>query len=237
MTVTHYHRRPTSGYYSLERLFADVRDGMPPDVRCRLHVSRYVSLGLWPRLYNLFEAPFFQSEVNHVTGDVHYLDFFLPKRRTLLTIPDCASLERLTGWRKEMLRLFWYILPIWRAGLVSVISTATKTELLRHVRCNPAKIRIVPCCVSPVFRRNPLPFNISRPNILHIGTGKNKNLLRLAEALEGISCRLQVVGRLDEDQKAALQRHSVDYAATQDLSVEEVVAAYQKCDMVVFVST
>ena len=237
MIVVYFQRRPLPGYFSLERLFADVRAGMPPKINCRVWVARFFSLGLWRRMWNVFEAPLHQGDVNHITGDIHYLDFLLRKQRTLLTIPDCASLERLHGWRRAVLRVFWYTLPVRRAALVSVISEATKAELLRHVACDPVKVRVVHCCVSPTFHREPQAFDQSRPGLLHLGTGKNKNLLRVAEALAGIPCRLEIVGRLDAEQLQALQTFGIDYRARADMSDEDIAAAYRACDMVVFVST
>lgn len=237
MDVVQFHRRPQSGDFSLERLFEEVRAAMPPEVHCTVHTVRFASRGLWKRLYNLFEAMFHQRQINHITGDVHYLALLLRKHRTLLTIPDCASLERLHGWRREVLRLFWYTLPIHRSKLVSVISESTKTELLRHVRCRPEKVRVVPCCLSPGFQRDPQPFRAEQPRILHIGTGRNKNLVRVAEALAGISCRLQVIGRLDAEQEQALSVHRIAYSTASGLSGAEVIAAYRACDLLVFAST
>ncbi len=237
MTVVYFQRRPLPGYFSLERLFADVRDGMSLETNCQVWIARFFSLGVWRRVWNILEAPFHQGDVNHVTGDIHYLTFLLRKQRTLLTIPDCASLDRLTGWRRAVLRFFWYTLPVRRAGLVSVISEATKTELLRHVSCDPAKVRVVHCCISPTLHREPCPFNAAHPRLLHLGTGKNKNLLRVAEALAGLPCQLEIVGRLDAEQLAALQTHGIDYTARADINDADIAAAYRACDMVVFAST
>lgn len=237
MKVVHYHRRPLPGYFSLERLFRDVRAAMPPGINCRVHVARFVSCGLWRRVYNILEAPFHQGDVNHITGDVHYLAFLLRKKRTLLTIPDCASLDRLQGWKRAVLRFFWYTLPVRRAAIVSVISEATRTELLRHVDCPPDKVRVVHCCISPMLLPDPRPFNTVRPRILHIGTGRNKNLLRVAEALAGIPCRLEIIGRLDPEQEAALQTHGIDHGVTGQISDEAIAGAYRGCDLVVFAST
>ncbi len=237
MRVTHFQRRPRPVDFSLERLFRDVRAAMPPGIECRVHVARFISSGFWKRLYNVLEAPFYHGEINHVTGDTHYQGYLLPKHRTLLTIPDCAPLARLRGWRRAVLRFFWYTLPVRRAGLVSVISEATKAELLRHVRCAPEKVRVVACCVSPTFRADPRPFDAARPRLLQIGTGKNKNLPRVAEALAGIPCHLQIIGRLDAEQEDALRAHNIDHTATDGLSDDAVAAAYRECDLVVFAST
>ena len=236
-TVVHFQRKPRPADFSLERLFHDVRTALPPQVRCRVHVARFQSSGFWRRIYNALEAPFYRGDINHVTGDVHYLDYLLPKHRNLLTIPDCASLDRLTGWRRAVLRFFWYTLPVRRAGLVSVISEATRAELLRHVTCDPAKVRVVHCCVSPTLQRDPRSFNAACPRLLHLGTGRNKNLLRVVKALTGLPCQLEIVGLLDAEQLAALQIHGIDYTARVDMSDADIAAAYRACDMVVFTST
>src|ERR1035437_5340119 len=87
-----------------------------------------------------------------------YLALALHKQRTLLTVLDCGSLERLRGLRRMVLLWVWYVLPIRRAGLVSVISESTRRELLRHVKCDPSKIRVVPCCVGSDFAPVPKSF-------------------------------------------------------------------------------
>ena len=235
--VVYFHRRPRPADFSLEQLFRNVRAALPAQVRHRTHVARFWSSGFWKRVYNVLESPFYQGDVNHVTGDIHYVDFLLPKRRTLLTIPDCAPLDRLRGWRRAILRFFWYTLPVRRAGLVSVISQATKAELLRHVACDPAKVRVVHCCVSPGLRRDPRPFNQTCPRVLHLGTGKNKNLLRVAAALAGMRCHLEIVGRLDDEQRQALQTHGIQHTAREGLSDAEIAEAYRASDLVVFAST
>ena len=56
LAVTYYHRKPYDSYFSIERLFVNVRKGMPAGVECRVHVSPRFSRGLLPRLANLREA-------------------------------------------------------------------------------------------------------------------------------------------------------------------------------------
>ena len=181
--VVHLQRKPMPGNVSIERLFADIRNAMPGHMECFPHVCPCFSKGIFPRIRNLFDAAKHQAQINHITGDVHYLAVALDKRRTLLTIHDCASLERLRGWRRRVLKFFWFTLPIQHSRLVTVISESTRRELLRHIRCNPAKIRVVHCCVSNDYIPAPKPFNAAEPEILHLGTGANKNLERLVPAL------------------------------------------------------
>src|SRR5437870_5110407 len=80
-------------------------------------------------------------------------------------------------------------------------------------------------------------YNVIVSIILQVGTGKNKNLCRVAEALAGIPCRLHIVGVINERQKASLKRFEVDYSALGILSDNELIAAYRACDLVVFAST
>jgi len=178
-----------------------------------------------------------QEQINHITGDVHYLVLGLCQKQTVLTVHDCASLERLRGWRLLVFRKLWYEWPIRRAALVTVISESTRCELLRHVRCDPTKIRVVVNCVSNDFLPSPRPFNESNPEILHLGTATNKNLERLVVALKGLACRLHIIGRLTPTHKEALERYKVSYVNTPRATDRELVMAFQRCDLVAFVST
>lgn len=239
LRVTYYQRKPATGCYSIERVLGNVRAALPPSVDWSIAASTYPSKGFFRRLYNGLEAACRQGEINHVTGDIHYVALFLKKDRTVLTIHDCVTLERLRGIgiKRGVMLLFWYRLPIWRSAIVTVISESTKREVLRYVRCDPSKIRVVHDCVSPDFVPYPREFNSACPTVLQVGTAPNKNLERVAAALEGIRCRLRIVGRLSAEQRETLDRHRVDYSAAADVSDGELVRSYQGCDIVVFAST
>ena len=237
MKITYYHRHPNSGTYSLERIFHDIRQALPEEVQHRISVARFESRGIWRRIYNSVEAAFRQEDVNHITGDVHYLAYFLRKKRTLLTVADCIMLERLRGIRKLFLFFFWYWLPEKRSALISVISESTKREVVKYLRCDPDKIRVVHCCVSPDFKPFPRVFNEKKPRILQVGTSQNKNLLRVAEALKGIPCRLLIVGRLSSFQENALIQNGVEFSTVADISDREMEEKYRQCDFVIFAST
>lgn len=237
LRVTFYHRRPQGANYSIERLFNDVRNALPPEVQYKVALSKFPSRGFWKRVYNIIEAAFRQSDVNHITGDVHFLTLLLSKKKTLLTIHDFVSVERLKGLRKALFFLLWYWLPVKRSAVVSVISEFTKKELLRYLKCDPQKVRVVYDCVSEDFSPVSKKFNSSKPIILQIGTGKNKNLLRTVEALEDIPCYLRIVGELDFEQLSHLQKFDIEYSSVYNISDEQVLKEYQDCDMLVFAST
>jgi glycosyltransferase involved in cell wall biosynthesis len=178
-----------------------------------------------------------QSRVNHITGDVHFLTLLLRKRRTLLTIHDCVTLQRPPGPKRLVLWFFWFWLPARRCALISVISESTRLQVLAHAKCDPAKVRVVHDSVSEEFRPAPKAFCAKRPRILHIGTTPNKNVERHAAALEGLECRLIVIGRLSDTQRATVARHGVRFESHANLTRAEVVEQYRQCDLLLFAST
>lgn len=235
--VVHFQRRPLTGQYSLERLFADVRAALSDRIDVKIWQSRHGSIGVWRRLYSVFEAAVAQGEVNHVTGDVHFLTYLMDRKRTVLTIADCVTLERLRGLKRRVFWFFWYWLPVQRCRAITVISESTKRELLRYVACDPDSVHVIHCCISDDFQAVPAEFNREYPRLLHIGTGQNKNLERVAEALEGIPCRLAIIGKLSQSQRDALGRHRIDWENLVGLGEQALLEQYHKSDMVVFAST
>lgn len=237
VAVTQFMRRPRPTDFSIERLYEDIRGSMPEDCLVTVWNCHNFSNGLWRRLQDIWLARKAQRDVNHITGDVHYLTFLLNPKRTVITILDLVSLGRLRGIRRFVFWFFWYWLPIRRSRAVVVISESTRSQLLASVRCNPSKVRLIHCNVSEEFQSAPRIFESSRPNILQIGTGLNKNIERVAEALTGLNARLVIVGPLSQAQRDALARNRIDYENHVGLSREALRAQYEACDLLVFAST
>jgi glycosyltransferase involved in cell wall biosynthesis len=236
-TVTFFHRKPGPGHFSLERVFADVREHLPSDIKAVVAYCPRESKGILNRVINILWAWRNQGEINHITGDVHYLALGLPKKRTILTVPDCVALFRNTGWRRFLLWLFWFRLPIRRSKIVTTFSDYSKEQIIKEIKCDPAKINRIYCPVSDVFTPDPKQFCEDEPIILAVGTGWNKDLLNLAQALRGIRCKLHVVGPLDPRQRQALNDAVVPFEQFENATEKEVVSLYHTCDLVAFVST
>jgi len=169
-------------------------------------------------------------------GDAHYLALALPRRGLVLTIHDCAALDRLKGAAREILRQFWFVRPMRHARIVTTISQAMRDELRQRFGDLAANVRIIPNCVRSEFVPTPKPFPSASPVILQVGTGWNKNVERVAEALRGISCRLDIVGTLSATQRGLLGNAGIVFRELGRLSDDEVLEAYKACDIVAFAS-
>ncbi|MBB4079022.1 glycosyltransferase involved in cell wall biosynthesis [Lewinella aquimaris] len=179
-----------------------------------------------------------QQSIWHVTGDVNSVVFNL-SGPTVITIHDCNPLLRYAKWHPRYWFYRWLIFewPIRRASAVTVISEKTRQELLELTSCDPNKLRVIPNFVDPAFTHHPADFRAEYPTILQIGVKKNKNIARLAEALHGLPCRLEIVGQPDPTDLQVLDDFGIDAHWATGLSDEEVRQRYVDCDLLVFVST
>jgi glycosyltransferase involved in cell wall biosynthesis len=194
---------------------------------------------LWLNLRSVREL---KADLYHITGDVHYLALALPGPKTVLTIHDCVSLERLRRQRNyiryALLWLLYYYLPMRRVRTVTVISEKTRSELRRLIGSRYMhKVRVIPNYFDPVFTYRPARFRPAKPVILQIGTAPNKNLHRLIVALAGLDCVLDIVGPLTDISCMLLQEHTVCYTHSERLTRNQIKEKYENCDIVSFVST
>jgi glycosyltransferase involved in cell wall biosynthesis len=225
------------GNYSVEFIFDDVRFRLKNKINATTYYSKYESQGLSKRLYNCLEAAFRQKEITHITGDVNYLGLFLRPRKTVHTILDCVFLDRSTGLSHKILKLFWLTIPVKRSKFITAISDATKKEILKYSNCNPEKIIVIPVAISEKFKRKDKPFNKEKPVILQIGTAPNKNLPRLINALKGINCQLQIIGKYNEDYESQLKQNGIEFNYQSGLTEEEMIRKYEEADVISFAST
>lgn len=238
MKVVFLQRKPRKhGNFSLEFIFEDVRSRLPKSVQSVVHISKYESNGIMPRVYNALEAAFHQADVNHVTGDVNFLANFLKKDKTILTILDCVAMTNTTGFKRWFYQKFFLEMSVRGAKYITVISEATKQEVLKYVDYPEDHIVVVPVAISERYQPSPKSFNKEKPVLLHVGLAPNKNLERLIEAIEGIPCHLSIVGKLDEGHLEKLSKHGIDFSFAFNISDEEMVQQYRDCDVLCFVST
>ncbi|WP_375559139.1 glycosyltransferase family 4 protein [Bernardetia sp. OM2101] len=255
MKVVYLHRKPRQfGNFSIESYFEDIRSYLPSissKIEPIVYQSPFFSDGILPRIKNIRDAKRqtqkLKSDINHITGDVHFLTMGLNPKKTVLTIHDCAFLEQNSDsikdkLKKKFLKTFWLDIPVKQSRFVTAVSEATKNEIVKHTNCNPDKIIVIPTTISPKFAEAsqdyiPKKFNSEKPTILQLGAAFNKNLERLFESLEGINCQLHIIAPLSEYHFKLLKKFKIDYKHKDKVSFEELILAYKNCDLVSFVST
>jgi glycosyltransferase involved in cell wall biosynthesis len=237
--VTFFQRRPRPGFsFSLEYIFDDIRNRLKGKIEAEIKISKFFNDGYFTKFYNIVEAGLRQGKgINHVTGEMHFLDLLLNKKRTVLTVLDCGMMVRKKGIEKLIVKWLYLSLPIKKAIYVTAISEITKQEIISYTNCKPALITVIPVAVYPMYQPHPKAFNAAKPNILHIGTGPNKNLIRLIEALDGLECELTIIGKLDQELIDKLNKHSIQYKNAVGISQEALLQKYIECDLLAFIST
>ncbi len=236
--VVHLQRRPLPGFHSIERMFKDVREHLDGrEFKVVVRINCFTSRGLLPRVRDAWAARKLTASVKHVTGDVHYLAWWLDPRQTILTVHDCVGLSRLQGWRRRLFKYLWYSLPVRRARYVTVVSEFTRRELLAETGCDPARVSVIHPHLSEEFQRVDRVFPASRIRVLQMGTAPNKNIERLAQALAGLDVQLVVIGQLSISQRAAVTAAGLACEEKTGLSREQILDEYANADVLAFVST
>ena len=221
-------------FFSIERIFSQ----LGPFLSRKATVSRWEAPYSSPKkiLQNLRLVRQCRADVFHITGDIHYIVLGLPGRRTMLTIHDCIFLYSSTGLKRRLLKWLLLDMPVRRCRLVTTISERTRQDILRYTKCRPDKVVVIPNPVDDRIRYEPAAFRIGEPVILFVGTTPNKNLDRVAEALKGISCTLEIIGKLSPEVTAMLESGGITYKNSFDLTDEAMADKYAGADIVLFPS-
>lgn len=177
-----------------------------------------------------------KGAIHHITGDVHYGILGLIGYKSVLTIHDTVGLDFLKmGKIKSFIYgLIWFRLPLLLSSRIVCISEVTRSYLWKYSK--RTDIRVIHNAIDSKLEYSSMHSMITVPNILFIGIKDNKNLIRCFEALNGISCRITVIGKLKDNQIESLKANDIDYINKWDLSDDELNQEYMKCDIVSFCS-
>jgi glycosyltransferase involved in cell wall biosynthesis len=229
--------RKKSEFFSIERVFGRLEPEMSKIVTVRRLVAPSGGFSLQTVIRNIRAARSVRAEIYHITGDVHYLAFGLPRKQTILTIHDCVFLHQAAGLKRLLLKWLFLSGPVRRCALITTISRSTREDIIRHTGCAPDKIVVIPNPVDSKIYFASRPFHPEEPVLLFLGSTPNKNLLRTIPALEGIPCLLDVVGDLSEEAIRLLEKFRIKYRKASNLTDEEVAEKYCGADVVLFPST
>lgn len=225
-------------FVSIEKVFRIIAENLSlAKYDYSFHKLKYGS-GLSGIIKNLFGFKKPLADIYHVTGHVHYIALVLPSKRTILTIHDLGFIHQNKGLKRYILKKLFLDLPVARLKYVTAISEATRDEIVFYTNCDINKIRVIENpLTSPISDGTPRVFNSECPTILQVGTSSNKNLSRVIEAVLGLNCVLDIVGKLSTEQEDSLKQHGIDYRNSFGLSDDEMNAKYLAADIVCFCST
>ncbi len=224
-------------FFSIERVFASLFPENASDSSYPRYVLPWYTSGLKAIIKNIRAVRHLKADVYHITGDAHYVLAGLPPSRTILTIHDCVFLHQYSGPKRFFLKWLLLDMPVRRAKMITTISENTKREIVENTHCSPAKIWVIPNPVNETIYFKEKEFDTIKPVILFIGSTPNKNLERCIEALRGIKCKLQIIGKINPAQAQLLETNRIDYNIAHGLSDLELANAYASSDIVLFPST
>ncbi len=242
MRITYIFRHQ-SNERSIERVFEPIIQYMN-DQGHLVKKDFAKSYKFWPfsLFYNMVRYAVYsylkKDNIFHITGDVQYVSCFMNPSNTIMTIHDCISLhnENTPIWLKKLVYKLWYEIPLKRLKTITCISNATYQDIISFFPWAKDKLRIIPNPISPDFKPITKDFNKIQPRILHVGTRSNKNLERVIQALNGISCKLIIIGVLSEEQKCLLKKYKISYENRFHISDKEIITEYIRADIISFPS-
>lgn len=237
MRLTLIYRSKKLKYHSIENVFGAVRGQL-----CKENeIEEFYVEKEGFRLSNLLQLRAVarkqpRDTIFHVTGDIHYAVFALPRKRTLLTIHDCVFINKRKGLKGWILRKLYLDWPVRYVRMVTAISEKTKNEIVSLTGCNAKKIRVINNPVNPAIKYKQKEFNVISPVLLFVGSLPNKNLNRVIDALKGLPCTLNIIGHANEVQQDKMRDYGINFILEKNISNEEMALRYEQADVVLFPS-
>ena len=241
MKILYIYRCPKMGF-SIENVFKPIENKMKDKCECNSITFTEPNYNPLTLIKNIMLVRKYMKKnpdtIIHITGAEHYLVPFLRKYKTVITVHDLGFYTENKKSIRLLLKYILWIKSLPIADKVIFISSKSLSEAEKLVKFKKEQIGIVHNPVSEIFKEdNLVPLNTSNINILHIGTRENKNLERTIKALKDIKCHLRIIGPIDDRIKALLNENAINFSQAENLSNEQIVEEYQKCDMVSFAST
>ena len=230
--------KKNSAAFSIEKIFEQVAKLLPADKFAVETVKLPYGNSFTDILKNLLTFRKSEAEIYHVTGHIHYMSLVLPPDRTVLTIHDIGFLQHEQLLNRLIIKKLFLDLPVRRLKYITAVSETTRQSILEHTNCPPEKIRVIENPVQEHYlggkKKN---FDKNCPIILQIGITPNKNIPNLIKALDGLKCRLKIIGNLTDDLIRALEAGNIVYENAYGLDDMAMRQEYERADLVAFCST
>ncbi len=233
MKIVLVYRKKMKGRYSLENVF----DSLIPYIRTQYNIRVYFTGGWMCLIKDIFNLRSMKCDIYHIIGDINYFSIFLPKNKTILTIPDVGHyIYDLKNLRKILYKWLWIKLPIFFAHKVTTISEFSKKKISNIINKKKIQIEVIPCCYRSdlIFFKKKL--DKKNIKILFIGNGYNKNFTRLIEAVKFTNWKITVIGNQSFSDKMLLEKYGINYKNLKNVNFNKVIEAYKRSDILCFIS-
>lgn len=238
MNVLYIYRHPDMGY-SIGKVFRPIEEEMRKYAEVDalyLPVPNYSIKGLLRNIRAARKAINFKNyDVVHITGTENYLIPFIKKTKVVVTVHDICFFTNYWPSIRAFLKYIFFIRTLSFADVVTFISERSKQETNRFLNLG-SKAIVIENPIDNRYKYYKKDFNAKYPTILHIGTKPNKNLERTVEALKGFKCAFRIVGDVNTDIIQRMNDYKINYSIVKDLTEEQIIEEYQKCDIVNFPS-
>lgn len=235
--VCYLFRSKDLNQFSIENVFRYIRESISYDFKIN---EAYVPYGRINSKYifkNLNFAGKIDSDIFHITGDIHYIAVILPRKKTVLTIHDLVGFYNYNNpFKKVLYYVFWFLLPSIKCKYITVISEKTRRDFLKVCPWAKRKTFVIPDPVNPSFEYVYKKFNHNKPKILLVGTSQNKNHMRVIEALKDLTCELVIVGKIPIEERSLLEKNNISYVNYYNISEEQILKLYVESDIILFPS-
>ena len=218
--------------HSIEKLFNTITKDKDNNFKFKFLICPFYSSGFFKRIFNCFWALFNQGDINHISGDVNFISFFLDKNRTINTFHDCYNLRQYSGFKKMVYKFFWFYIPIKKSKYITTVSNFTKREIKKLVKTKK-KIRVISNFIP---ENNYIIKKKNRKKILIIGTTKNKNLDRILLAVKDLKIELIIVGEININQTKFLKSNKIIYKNFINVSESKLIDLYNQAKILLFPS-
>jgi glycosyltransferase involved in cell wall biosynthesis len=235
MKIALIFRKQKPHFFSIEKVFNTVFEEIEHQIDIEKIFLPGEKASFRCILQNLFFLFSIKASVYHITGEVYYAAYILPRKKTIVTIHDCNyALGK--SFKGRLIKYLFLQIPVRRSDYVVTISEKTKEEAIQLTGCKPSKVIVINNPIDKRFTHVPRVYNVEKPVVLQVGTRWNKNFDRVATALIGITCQFKIIGALTDEQISFLKTNNIEYFNYQNLTDLQLLKQYQEADLLVFVS-
>lgn len=234
MKVHFFERRPINSQISIEKLFLNIKPQLRDlGIETETFINPYDFKGMLKSLYFFYKN---QGQINHITGDIHWIAIVLNPKKTILTIHDLVGMQNLTGMRRKIYFLLWIYWPVKRLKYITAISEKTKKEIVDLIPSASGKIMVINNCLTIPLIEDFKKKRNNKTKFLIIGTRSNKNIENSIKALKNIEGELNIVGDVTQEQIALLNSNNLEYNINFNVEENELIELYKESDILLFPS-